>query len=50
MLYTLFEKMLWEIPLVIKWTGVPDISGKYIGILYSSYQGGKQLPIELTIE
>ena len=50
LLYTLFEKMLWKIPLVMKWTGVPDISGKYMGILYSSYQGGKQLPIELTIE
>lgn len=46
----LFETKLWKIPLIIKLTGVPNVSGNYVGILNSSYQGGKQIPIELTIE
>lgn len=50
LLYNLMNKKLWRMKYLNKWLGIPDISGRYEGTLYSSYNGGTERKMELEVK
>jgi len=45
----LFKNFLWKNSRLIRILGVPDLNGKWTGTLHSTFNGGKDVPMTLTI-
>ena len=45
----LFKNFLWKNSILIRILGVPDLNGKWTGNLHSTFNGGKDVPMTLTI-
>lgn len=49
-LKSLFKNFLWKRMLFVRILGVPNLNGKWKGILHSTFDGGKDVPMTLTIK
>lgn len=45
----LFKNFLWKRMFFVRTLGVPDLNGKWTGTLHSTFNGGKDVPMTLTI-
>lgn len=50
LLYFIFDCKLWKNKHIIKWSGIPDLNGKWVGKLKSSFCNENEITMEMEVE